>query len=164
MSRLVLLAATWNCQINYKNGDVGRFTCYLFEPLAHRRNVASLNLFLRYYFGKCSLELAQLVRIPYSRRGSTRYSNRLHDFSVTIPRCYKDIYVLSFFPRTARLWKCFPLTYDLNGLKSRTNRHLLSAGSFQTNLMYAFIFVFFFFVLLFVVTPCLVVAVQPCME
>ena len=25
------------------------------------------------------------------------HSNRLHDFSVTIPRCYKDVYVSSFF-------------------------------------------------------------------
>ena len=31
------------------------------EPLAHRRNVASLSLFYRYYFGRCSSELPQLV-------------------------------------------------------------------------------------------------------
>ena len=36
------------------------------EPLAHRRNVASLSLFYRYYFGRCSSELAQLVPLPYS--------------------------------------------------------------------------------------------------
>ena len=91
------------------------------EPLAHRRNVASLSLFYRYYFGRCSSELAQLVPLPYSRGRSTRYSDRLHDFSVTIPRCYKDVYVNSLFPRTARFWnflpiECFPLTYDLSGL------------------------------------------------
>ena len=50
-------------------------------------------------------------------------------------RCYKDVYVNSFFPRTARLWnslpiECFPLTYDLSGFKSRINRHLLTVGSF----------------------------------
>ena len=88
------------------------------EPLADRRNVASLSLFYWYYFGRCSCELAQLVPLPFSRGRSTRYSDRLHDFSVTIPRCYKDVYVNSFFPRTARLWnsvpiECFPLTYDL---------------------------------------------------
>ena len=87
------------------------------EPLAHRRNVASLSLFYRYYFGRCSSELAQLVPLPYYRGRSTRYSDRLHDFSVTILRCYKDVYVNSFFPHTARLWnslpiECFPLTYD----------------------------------------------------
>ena len=73
------------------------------EPLAHRRNVASLSLFYRYYFGRCSPELAQLVPLPFSRGRSTRYSDRLHSFSVTIPKCYKDIYVNSFFPCTTRL-------------------------------------------------------------
>ena len=36
------------------------------EPLAHPRNVASLNLFYRYYFGRCSSELNQLVPLPFS--------------------------------------------------------------------------------------------------
>ena len=105
------------------------------EPLAHRQNVTSLSLFYRYYFGRCSSELAQLVPLPYSQGRYTHYSDRLHDFSVTIPRCYKDFYVNSFFPRTARLWnslpiECFPLTYDLSGFKSRINRYLLTVGSF----------------------------------
>ena len=105
------------------------------ELLAHRRDVTSLSLFYKYYFGKCFSELAQLAPIPVSRGRSTRYSDRLHGFSVTIPRCYKDVYVNSFFPRTARLWnslplECFPLTYNLNGSKSRINRHLLTVGSF----------------------------------
>ena len=119
----------WICR------TVGPSLAASFEPLAHWRNVASLSLFYRYYFGRCSSELAQLVPLPYSRGRSTRYSNRLHDFSVTIPRCYEDVYVNSFFPHTARLWnslpiQCFPLTYDLSGFKSRINRHLLTVGSF----------------------------------
>ena len=105
------------------------------EPLAHRRNVASLNLFYRYYVGRCSSELAELVPLPYSRGRSTHYSDRLQDFSVTIHRCYKDVYVNSFFLRTARLWnslpiECVPLTYDLSGFKSKINRYLLTVGSF----------------------------------
>ena len=105
------------------------------QPLAHRQHVASLRLFYRYYFGRCSSELAQLVPLPFFRGRSTRYSDRLHGISVTIPRCYKDVYVNSFFSRTAKLWnslpiECFPLTYDLSGFKSRINRHLLSVGSF----------------------------------
>ena len=71
------------------------------EPLAHRRNAASLSLFYRYYFDRCSSELAQLVPFPFSRGRSTRYSDRSYDFSVTILRCSKDVYVNSFFPRTA---------------------------------------------------------------
>ena len=105
------------------------------EPLAHRRNVASLSLFYRYYFGKCSSELAQLVSISFFRGRSTCYSDRSHDFSVTVPRCYKDVYVKSLFPRTTRLWnslplECLALTYALSGFKSRINRHRLTVDSF----------------------------------
>ena len=104
----------WICR------TVGPSLAASLEPLAHCRNVASLSLFYRYYFGRCSSELAQLVPLPFSRERSTHYSDRLQDFSVNIPRCYKDIYINSFFPHTARLWnslpiECFPLTHDLNG-------------------------------------------------
>ena len=80
------------------------------EPLAHSRNVASLSLYYRYYFGRCSSELAQLVPLTYCWGKSTDYSDRYHDFSVTFPRCYKDVFVNSFFPRI--------------------NRYLLTVGSF----------------------------------
>ena len=91
------------------------------ESLAHPRNVASLSFFYRHYFCRCSSELAQLVPFPYSWESSTRYFDRLHDFSVTISRCYKDVYINSFFPCTARFFnslriECFPLTYDLKWL------------------------------------------------
>ena len=56
-------------------GTVGPSLAASLEPLAHRRNVASLSLFYRYYFGRCSSELAQLVPLPYSRGKSTRYSD-----------------------------------------------------------------------------------------
>ena len=52
------------------------------EPLAHRQNVTSLSLFYRYYFGKFSSELAQLIALPFSRGRSTHYSDGLYDFSV----------------------------------------------------------------------------------
>ena len=94
---------------------------------------ASLSLFCRYYFGRCSSEMAQLVPLPYSRGRSTCYYDRLHDFSVTIPRCYMDLN--NFFSHTVRLWnsmpiECFPLNCDLNGFKSRINKHLLTVGLF----------------------------------
>ena len=108
---------------------------FLLTPLDHRRNIASLSLFDKYYFGKCLSELAQLVPLPYSRGRSTLYSDRLHDFSVNIPRCYKDVYIYSVFPRTAKLWnslliECFTLTYCLNGFNSRISRHFLTVGCF----------------------------------
>ena len=68
--------------------------------------------------------MAEQVPLPYSRGRSTRYFDRFHDFSVTISRYYKDVYVNSFFPRTARLCNSlpkeyFPLTYDVSGFRSR---------------------------------------------
>ena len=100
------------------------------QPLAHCQNVATWSLFCRYYFGSCFLELAELVPLCYSWGRSTCFSDRLHDFSVTILRYYKDVYVNSLFPCTSKLWnslsiECFPLTYDLSSFMSRINRHLL---------------------------------------
>ena len=119
----------WICR------TVGPSLAASLEPLAHRRNVTSLSLFYRYYFGRCSSELGQLVPLPFFRGRSSRYSDRLYDFSVTFPRVCKDVYVSSFFPRTAKLWnslplECFHLTYDLSGFTSRIKRHLFTVGSF----------------------------------
>ena len=99
------------------------------EPLAQRRDVASLSLFYRYYHSKCSSELADLVPVPHPRTRATRYSEGLHDFAVSIPRLCKGVYANSFFPRTAKIWNslpadCFPLTYDLNQFKSNVNKYL----------------------------------------
>ena len=86
------------------------------EPLAHHQNIASLSLFCRYYFDRCSYELATIVPFPYSRGRSSRYSDRFH------------------------------APFD--------RRFFLNRFDVCFNL----------FVLLFLVAPCPVVAVQPCME
>ena len=110
---------------SYQTMCVGPSLVVSLEPLVHQRNVASLSLFYSYYFGRCSSKLPQLVSLPHSCGSSSRYSNnRLHDFFFTIPRFYKDFYVNSFFPRTAKLWNSlpaerFPLTSDINCFKSR---------------------------------------------
>ena len=80
-----------------------------YEPLAHCQDVAILKPFCRYCFGRCSSELAQLVRLLYFQGKSTCYSDRLLDFFVTIPRCYKDVYVNGLFPCTTRLWSFLPI-------------------------------------------------------
>ena len=77
--------------------------------MARRQIVASLSLFCRYYFGRCSSELAQLVPHPHSSGRFTRYFDRLHDFYVAIPRYYKDVYVKSFFSGKARLLNSVPM-------------------------------------------------------
>ena len=95
------------------------------EPLAHRHNIVSLSLFYRYYFGRCSFELTEVVPLPCSRARSTRYSNKSH-FSVTIPTCYKDVCInisTNFFrlqlDSGILFLKVLCFDFDLNGLKSR---------------------------------------------
>ena len=56
------------------------------ELLAHCQKVANLIVLYRYYFGRCFFELVQLLPLPFHCKRSTRYSDRLHEFSVTIPR------------------------------------------------------------------------------
>ena len=70
------------------------------------------------------------------------------DYSYSFPRLYNSLPV-----------ECFPLTYDLSGFKSIINRHILTVGSFWTDFLYPVVF----FVLFFLVTPYIVVAVLPCM-
>ena len=110
-------------------GTVGPSLTVSFAPFCTQ------SLFYRYYFGRSSSELAQLVPLLYSHGRSIRYSDGLHNFSVTITRCYKNGYVNSFFPCIARLMnslaiECFSLTYDLNGFEFKINRYVLTLGSF----------------------------------
>ena len=68
----------WICR------TVGPSLAASLEPLAYHQNVTSLSLFYRYYFGRCSSELAKLVPLTFAQGRSTNYSDRLR-FSVTIP-------------------------------------------------------------------------------
>ena len=103
-----------------RNGYVG---LSIIQFTTSRWHASCLSLSYRYCLDRCTSEQAELVILPYPRRKSTRYSDWLHEFSVTIPSCYKDVYFNSFFPRTARLWnslpiECFHLTYDINEFRS----------------------------------------------
>ena len=98
-------------------------------------------------FGRCLSELAQMVPFSYSWGISTHCSDRLHDFPVNIPRCYKNDYVNNFFSHTARLHnflpiECFSLTFNLNGFKSRIKRRLLSVSSFQKHYLHTLIYLY----------------------
>ena len=56
------------------------------QALSHRRDVASLSLFYKYYYGKCSSELADLVPPKLVTVRSTRLSEQMHCHTV-IPLC-----------------------------------------------------------------------------
>ena len=86
-----------------------------FETLPHCLNVATLSLFCRYCFGRCSSELAELFLLPYLCGRSTRYSNRLHNFTVTIFGCFNDVcqQFLPLHSQTVEFSACRMLSLDL---------------------------------------------------
>ena len=99
------------------------------QPLSHRRDVASLSLFYKYFHGHCSEELASLVppRKVFTRH--TRQAAKAHEFTVEEPFISKNFRRSSFFPRTSHLWnslpsECFPPTYNLQSFKCSVNRYL----------------------------------------
>ena len=47
------------------------------KPLGHHQNIANLSLFYRYYFGRCSSELAHLVLLLCSPWRSKCYSDSM---------------------------------------------------------------------------------------
>ena len=123
------------------------------------------SFYYRYYFGKCSSELAQLIPLIYSRGKSTRYSDRLCVFSVIITRCYEDsILTVSFLAQLDSGILC-PYNAFLLPIISLALSLELSDTFFCRFCLNRFPVCFNPFVLLFLVTPCLiVVAVQPCMD
>ena len=143
-------AQKWICRA------VGPYLAASLEPLSSK--CSQLKSFCRYYFGRCSSELAELVTLPHSGGRSTCYPNRLHDFPVTIPKCYKDLYTNNFWTISFPA-ECFPLTCGLNGFKSRVNRHFFTSFTFFFLINSFSISSSSFFFLLFLVTPSFVVAV-----
>ena len=102
--------------------------------------------------------MAQLVPLPYSSRRSTRYSDRFHDFSVTIPRCYNvtrmSMSTVSFLTQfNAGFFGYRMLSFDLwsKQFKSGIDRQLLTVGSKQISCMLSY------FCASFLVTSSLVV-------
>ena len=101
-------------------------------PLSHRRKIASLSLFYRYYHGHCSTELHDCVPPPLPRPRSTRQASVSHSFSVDRSQhCRIERYQRTFIPQAAHLWNdlpgdLFPPTYDPSLFKKRINGHLLA--------------------------------------
>ena len=84
---------------NYTIKGWNSLTCYK-DEITFVENFISPGILFhisKYYFGRYSSELAKLVPLPYSHRKPYPYSERFPDFPVTIPGCYKDDHVNSFF-------------------------------------------------------------------
>ena len=97
--------------------------------LNHRRNVASLTIFYRYFHAHCSLELAACLPPPLPRPRCTRLSTHSHPYSVYLPNARVNQYLHSFIPFTGKLWNSlpvsiFPPSYNLAFFKREVSRHL----------------------------------------
>ena len=104
------------------------------DSLSLRRKVASLSLFYRYYFGRCSAELSDCVPPPLRRPRSTRQALASHKYCVELGNPRLGCYSGSFFPSTSRLWNSlpesiFPSHYNLSQFKRRVCQHLRGGHS-----------------------------------
>ena len=102
-----------------------------FEPLAHCRNIATLSLMYKHYFGRSPSKLAELVLVPYSRRSSSRYCNSFNDFSVTLNILKISLSTVSFLMQLDT--GIFPtefliLAYDLNASLKRLFLYIFVEG------------------------------------
>ena len=94
-----------------------------------RRDVASLSIFYKYYFGRCSEELSYCVPRPKSWGRNTRLASFSHEYCVEVGNTRIDRYDSCFFPYTGNLWNTlpssvFPSSYNLSSFKCRVYRHL----------------------------------------
>ncbi|XP_065650960.1 uncharacterized protein LOC136079166 [Hydra vulgaris] len=71
------------------------------QLLSLRHNVVSLSLFYKYYNRHCTKKQASLVPSTKIHSLVTRDSIKSHPFCVTVPKCSKNSYYSSFFPRTS---------------------------------------------------------------
>ena len=103
---------------------VGEDLAKQLQPLAVRRDVASLSVFYRYYFGRCSSALEGCVPKPKVLSRSTRRANTSTCYHVIQERSRTEGRSGNFFVRTTRLWNelpvsCFPEQYNIGSFKRR---------------------------------------------
>lgn len=100
-----------------------------YPSLKHRRNVASLSLFYRYFNQQCSEELSSIIPPPRTHTRHTRESGGAHANSIKIPHTRTTSFKHSFIPRTAALWNSlpgsvFPTSYNIHSFKHNINKFL----------------------------------------
>ena len=73
------------------------------DSLSHRRNVASLYIFYRYFHAVCSSELTNCIPPTLPRPRCTRLSSS-HPYSVHLSNTRVNQYLHSFIHYTGKLW------------------------------------------------------------
>ena len=97
------------------------------QSLSHRRLVADLSIFYRYFCGDCAQEIKNIIPDPVRRIRTTRSSTYSHPFQVTLPNPRTLYHKSSFIPRTSQLWNSlppttFPESYNLSSFISNINK------------------------------------------
>ena len=77
------------------------------QSLSHRRLVADLSVFYRYFHGHCSLEIMNIIPDPVRRVRTTRSSTQSHPSQVMLPNPRTLAHKSPFIPRTSQLWNSF---------------------------------------------------------
>lgn len=93
--------------------------------MVHRRPVAWLSIFYRYYFSFYSSELATAIHltVPFYRSSSIEAAN--HHCRVYVARCRTSLFQFSSPPHTSNLWN----TPTFCIFPTRTTFHFSRAGS-----------------------------------
>ena len=98
------------------------------QSLSHRRLVADLSIFYRYFHRHCPQEIKNIFPDPVRHVRTTRSSTYSHPFQVTLPNPRTLSHKSFFIPRTSQLWNSlppttFPESYNyLSSFKSNINK------------------------------------------
>nr|CAI5854430.1 unnamed protein product [Callosobruchus analis] len=74
------------------------------HSLEHRRRVAGLFLFYRFYHGRCSSELSQIITPKAVRTRNFREALHAHPYQAEVPTPRTSLLQHSFFWKTSTLW------------------------------------------------------------
>ena len=80
------------------------------QSLSHRRLVADLPIFYRFFHGNCSLEIKSFISDPLTHVRPTRSSTQSHPFQVSISNPRTLSHKSSFIPITCQHWNTLPST------------------------------------------------------
>nr|CAI5825333.1 unnamed protein product [Callosobruchus analis] len=101
------------------------------HTLELRRRIASLTLFYRFYHGRCSSELSQIITPKAVRTRNTREALHAHPYQVEVSTPRTSLLQYSLFWQASTLWNelpgsLFPEGYNLQRFKTNVHRHLSS--------------------------------------
>ena len=100
------------------------------QPLFHRRNVASLCVFYKFFNQPATSELKMLIPGLATRPRCTRLTSALHRFALEFRKSRTSSHLRSFIPCIGRLWNellqnVFPAEFNMQLFKSSINQFLM---------------------------------------